>query len=287
MKNLILFCCLCLCIGFFSCGTSISEADEKEKEAANEKAMKMYFNKDFSGAIAAFRANLKKYPDATGETQYMIGSCYVDVFNYERAFQEFEACLNANSKNKKCLVGHVFTGRQIGQMDKIKNSVATLEKNHSDELVVMHELGAYHLGSKNYEKSLSIFNQLMEKDSVTAELTNTRGYVLMEMGKYREAVSDFDEAIKLSPNFLNPYNNKGLALHKAGDSELGKETILSSLLINDRNPYGFKNLGLIFLDLKDKKTACQNFQMAVESGYTKKYGKEVEELILTHCKEKK
>jgi tetratricopeptide (TPR) repeat protein len=49
-----------------------------------------------------------------------------------------------------------------------------------------------------------------------------RGIALSEKGKIPEAITDFDEAIRLNPNYGRAYYNRALAYQKQGHSDKAK-----------------------------------------------------------------
>jgi len=49
------------------------------------------------------------------------------------------------------------------------------------------------------------------------------------------------------------------------------------------NSYAYKNRALIYIEEKKWKEACEDLSKANELGYTRQYGKEVNELITKYC----
>jgi Flp pilus assembly protein TadD len=45
---------------------------------------------------------------------------------------------------------------------------------------------------------------------------STKGAVLVEQGKYNEALPALDKAIQLNPNYIDAWHNKGVALKLLG-----------------------------------------------------------------------
>jgi tetratricopeptide (TPR) repeat protein len=65
-----------------------------------------------------------------------------------------------------------------------------------------------------------------------AEIYNKHGADLYRHGRYDEAILQFNEAIKTSPNYAIAYNNRGLAFAVKGDLESAASDFAQALRIN-------------------------------------------------------
>lgn len=68
-----------------------------------------------------------------------------------------------------------------------------------------------------YDIALTDFNRALEMDPEYVLAYNGRGMTYLEMERYDEAVADFDAAILRDPNFSLAYFNRGEALFRSGD----------------------------------------------------------------------
>lgn len=89
--------------------------------------------------------------------------------------------------------------------------------------------------------------------------------------------------IEKIPNEPYPYNNRGFAKIKLKMFEEARRDIRKSLSIDSTNSFAYKNLGLLFIELKQKDSACFNLQTAKTKGFKENYGNEVDSLIAIHC----
>ncbi|MGL4325246.1 MAG: tetratricopeptide repeat protein, partial [Beijerinckiaceae bacterium] len=71
--------------------------------------------------------------------------------------------------------------------------------------------------------NISSLSDKISRSPNDAENYNTRGAAYARVGRYREAMSDFDKAIALNPNHAAALTNRGLAHRQSGrnDQALG------------------------------------------------------------------
>ena len=60
------------------------------------------------------------------------------------------------------------------------------------------------------EKALSAYNTAIRLQPDYAEVYNNRGNIKSGLGSHDAALEDYDEAIRLNPNFMNAYINRGI-----------------------------------------------------------------------------
>lgn len=113
---------------------------------------------------------------------------------------------------------------------------------------------------------------------------NSRGYYLHAWrGDHRAAVQEYDRAIKLNPNYSYAFNNRGWSLYQLGETAQGLKDIERARRRKVRNPYVYRNLGMIALGSGDTAKACMLLRQALDNGFTVLYGHEVENTIAASC----
>ena len=61
---------------------------------------------------------------------------------------------------------------------------------------------------------------------------NNRGNAYRDKGQYDRAIEDYDQAIRLNPNYAEAYNNRGLAKRAKGDFAGGDADIAKAKQLN-------------------------------------------------------
>ena len=103
-----------------------------------------------------------------------------------------------------------------------------------------------------------------EKQSVSAETYFYRGNEKYLMRSYEDAITAYNEAIQLQPDFANAYVNRGLAKEKLGQHESAIIDYSSAIKIDPTLAGAYNNRGSVqrklgqhFLALEDLSTAIQ------------------------------
>jgi tetratricopeptide (TPR) repeat protein len=121
--------------------------------------------------------------------------------------------------------------------------------------------GHYYSQTGNTAKAIEYYQKsLVQKETWIGY--NNYGYSLNLQERYSEAVEYLDKAVAMAPKHAFPYNNRGLAKIKLGQTEEGLKDLYDSFLLDPENGYYFKNMGIYHFDRKEYKEALNFFEMA-------------------------
>lgn len=119
---------------------------------------------------------------------------------------------------------------------------------------------------KNYIAALCLLNQLIARHADSAIDYNNRGLMYLKLGKYDQAMRDFDYAIALNPNLDRVYNNRANCQAIQGNLV---EAIADYEMALDINPYNQRvwiNQGITLRELGDYETALETLEIALIVG---------------------
>ena len=71
----------------------------------------------------------------------------------------------------------------------------------------------------DYRKAIEQFNEAIRIDPQYAAAYYNRGWAYGNLGQYERAIQDFDEAIRIDPQLGRAYYNRGIAYQAMGKSE--------------------------------------------------------------------
>ena len=116
--------------------------------------------------------------------------------------------MNSNNfKNKKLKILDLFKKKNF--VEVIKNGAALLNSNPNDHQLI-YILGLTSINLKNFIQAEKYFEKLLSVKK-THELYYIFGNIQKKLKKYKKAVSSFEYAIRLNPNFSEAYNSLGNA----------------------------------------------------------------------------
>jgi len=131
----------------------------------------------------------------------------------------------------------------------------------------------------------AIFNWTLtiEIDPKDTNAYYSRAIVKNELYTWKSALKDYDKAIEIAPEFVSALINRGGLKDENGDYQgaiADYETVLKlDKLEAEEKQQAYFNLGNTYFNLKNKKTACENWNKALKNGAV--YAKE---RINEHCK---
>lgn len=101
------------------------------------------------------------------------------------------------------------------------------------------------------------------EDRLLAAAHNNRGFSLLQLQRYDEAIEDLGKAIELSPNFHTAYLNRGAALARSGKIDLAIKDFESVVKLRPNDPVSQINLGKAHFINGQYDEAIKNYNEAI------------------------
>ena len=106
---------------------------------------------------------------------------------------------------------------------------------------------AYRVKS-NYGAALDDFNEALRLVPDFANAFNNRGVAYRNMGDLERAVADYDQAIRIKPDYVAAFYNRGLALADLGQYEKAISDFTAVLRVDPKNPTVLYRRGTTYLN---------------------------------------
>ncbi len=95
-------------------------------------------------------------------------------------------------------------------------------------------------------------------------LVHNRGFILLLMERFQDALNDFDRALDINPNYASAWSNKGLVLSDLNRQNEAIAAFDRALDINPNDVNTWNNRGIILYQLGRKNDALSSFERAIE-----------------------
>lgn len=92
---------------------------------------------------------------------------------------------------------------------------------------------------------------------------SVRGYAFLQEGKYPEAISDFNTALKIEPDNLSALIYRGQALIDYGDNRAAVSTLNEAIRLDPEEPYSYTCRALAYIKLNNNARALQDLNKAL------------------------
>lgn len=143
----------------------------------------------------------------SSDLKKQLGALYLSIGDCTTAESYLNQAIDENSDNAEAIHARGYLKICRGDyLDAIADARLAQKLDSeipSDNLNVAKQLSQTELVLNNLSEEISSAN------SKLAELHNTRGVNYLSLGKYDEAMADFEVAVGLCPEYSDAYNNRG------------------------------------------------------------------------------
>ncbi len=124
--------------------------------------------------------------------------------------------------------------------------------------------------SEDWERRISGCTAIIESPGASAEQKAvayaTRGLALSLKGQFERSIDDYDQAIRIEPNFAVALNNRAWALHKWGRGAKGLADVEKSLALNPLSEHTWDTRGHIRQSMGQHAAAFMDYDRAANIG---------------------
>ncbi|MNU72491.1 Tetratricopeptide repeat protein [compost metagenome] len=305
-KRLII--CLFVTIGFVSFS--------QEKSKLMNEGEELFAKGDYKKALNVFNKEAKQ--NNSVEVRFWIASCNFQLNKFEVAKKGFLEIVRRGINDEEQELSMMNLASCYLNLEKNDSALYYYEQtieNFPKAANAYYYKGIILYEQTKFKEAKEIYDQAIAIDSTDWRFYIRRQDVSYALNEFGDALADLLKARELNPtlnisiniaycySMLEKYreadliykqiynendfrllNNYGLIKHKLGFSKEGEELIRKSLKLEPKNSYAYRNLAIIAIDNKDLTNACIYLKKAQEFEFFTKYGSEVDNLILEHCK---
>ena len=142
---------------------------------------------------------------------------------------------------------------ELIKLKKFDEALKLLENLSDQNSDIVNKLkGSIYLNKKKWDKSLFYFKKI-SNESKNFKIFNNIGVSLYKLGRYSDAINEFNQSIAINNTFLSAYENISLSYKQLGNYSLSIEFSLKALNLSPKNIKMQNNLIEIFNYYKPNK----------------------------------
>lgn len=104
----------------------------------------------------------------------------------------------------------------------------------------------------------------LEPNFITAY--NNRGLIYSELGNHQQAIEDYSKSINLKPNYAPAFYNRGCSYGRLGQYKQAVEDFNESIRLKPDDINSYHNRSISYLALRNKQLGCADAQKACDLG---------------------
>ena len=192
----------------------------------------------------------------------------------EKAIADTNSVLRRDPQSSQALQLHAELLAGTGRLDQAIEDLEGLRKGDPDDDELMLQLATFYSADQQSQKAIDLFTQVIKK-TPTAAAYRGRGDAYLGVGKQRDAMNDYEAAIKLDPENSGVLNNLAWLLSTSPDDKLrnGRRAIelgtAACKLTDYKQAHILSTLAACYAEVGDFKTAITWSTKAVEAGAEK------------------
>ena len=212
---------------------------------------------------------IKEYTDKiaddpnVAENYYFRSSVYMTLKNYKSAYKDLLSATTIDSTNPKyfaamgiaCIKGNFIPGA----LDPLNKS---LKLDPSNEAIRL-SLAQSYFYLRDYQSSLNQLHILLDQDKKFYQAFFFEGMNFKELGDTTKAISSFQEAVQIKPDYYEAYMQLGL-LSSAKKSKLAPQYFDDAIRLDTTGSEAYYGKGKYYQDVKDDPMAKKVYRELVQ-----------------------
>ncbi|WP_017328274.1 tetratricopeptide repeat protein [Synechococcus sp. PCC 7336] len=221
---------------------------------------------DFTAAVESFTQAIEA--DKTSAAAYS-NRClsYLKLDNYQDAIEDCSHALELFPNNSEGYLNRGLAYHRLGQytaaMDDYNQLLSTWPQDfraHHNRGLTETELGRFTSALGDFELAERFSRQA--DSAIRASIFNDWGLVFFHQGNWEAALTKFNRSIRLNPNHISPYFNRGCVCHRNADYACALKDFTQVVQLEPNSADAYMNLGMTHAALGRPGKARQNWEAA-------------------------
>jgi tetratricopeptide (TPR) repeat protein len=115
-----------------------------------------------------------------------------------------------------------------------------------------------------WRNSITLYDHALKVTNRNDTIYNNRGDAFCPLGNFRQAISDYDRAIEINPKYAEAYNHRGVTYGKLGAQRQAIPDFEKAIEINPKYAEAYNNRGVTYGKLGAQRQAISDYDRAIE-----------------------
>jgi len=251
---------------------SLSQAiaiDPNLSQAYLERGMARAKTRDYEQAVADLSRFIVAQP-RNANAYVCRGSALTSLGQYDNAIKDYNAAANLDHTNSEASYYRSWTQdlQYDEMMEREENQVdMARDKGHGPGLAVSGadaegKKGAHGPDQEDAQSKVDLLDKRIAGSPKDAALYCDRAWLLLNLGKPKPAIADYDAAINLNGSLAVAFNNRGLAYFKLGQYDKAIRDYSQNIVMDGQNASAFFRRAVAFDRLAKYDLAAADYQKA-------------------------
>ena len=139
-----------------------------------------------------------------------------------------------------------------------------MDEKEREELNYYYNRGDTFFDLGKFEDAIQDYNKAIDLNPNNASYYYNRGTTFANLEKFEDAIQDYNKAIDLNPNDESVYYNRGVAFIYLNEYEKAIENLSKAIDLNPNKDSTYYNRGIAFTNLSDSEKAIKDFNKAID-----------------------
>ena len=167
------------------------------------------------------------------------------------------------NKNFEDLREQSKNANTVQEQEEIKTKVQSVDNNISVSQLIQE--GAKLQYQRDYQGAISKYNEAIKINPNYSAAYISRANAYKYSSQYDNAIKDYDKAIELDPNNANIYNSRGdMYLNYLGKKDKAVEDLSKDIELDPKSSSNYSTLGYLYKELKQYDNALKMFDKMLE-----------------------
>ena len=155
-----------------------------------------------------------------------------------------------------------INAKTVAEKNKVK---ADLDKTYKNILANQKLAEGNKLAhKKDYQGSIFKYSEAIKLDPDYVEAYNNRGVSYYDLENYKDAIADYNKVIQLNPNYATAYNNRGLIYEDIGDYKQALADYSRAIQLDPNDAIFYNNCGNAYSKLQNYKLSIIKYNKAIQ-----------------------